>query len=277
MIVIKWHGAYLIRDGVVQDSFVFTEDTREKILLSVSSGDLSVLDEFLSKYPGEEIVIRGDLKNTETLKTLLVNITQEKMRSAIGEDYILVQTLAAYDDIVTMLNLMSERLLELEKIEAITGQELNEAKEIRDTYEKMHELRNFLAEQVESRVNEIAPNIGAVVGPVIAARIISYAGGLNRLAKMPASTVQVLGAEDAFFQHLKKGTPCPKHGIIFQVPSIRNLSPKKRGRAARALAGKIAIAARVDYYHGKFIGDTLKNEFEKRLEEIKNDSGRKGR
>ena len=85
---------------------------------------------------------------------------------------------------------------------------------------------------------------------------------------MPASTIQVLGAEKALFRSLKTGTRPPKHGIIFQHSFLREAKRWQRGKIARALAGKLAIAARTDAFGGRFIGEDLKIDLEKRVEEI---------
>jgi len=90
-----------------------------------------------------------------------------------------------------------------------------------------------------------------MTGPVLAARLLSLAGGLDALAKKPAGTVQVLGAEDSLFAHLRGHAPSPKHGVIFTHEYVRGTRPEKRGSAARALAGKLTIAARVDRYSGE--------------------------
>ena len=110
------------------------------------------------------------------------------------------------------------------------------------------ELRSF----VESQAPAVAPNLAVMAGPVLAARLLSLAGGLESLAKKPAGTVQVLGAEDALFAHLRGRGPSPKHGVIFTHEYVRGTHPENRGSAARALAGKLAIAARIDHYSGEF-------------------------
>jgi nucleolar protein 56 len=115
---------------------------------------------------------------------------------------------------------------------------------------------------------EVAPNINAVAGPLLGARLISLAHGLNRLATLPAGTIQMLGAEDAFFRFLKTGKRPPKHGIIFQLPAIRNAKRNIRGKIARAFAAKVALASRSDAYHGAFSGDRLREIFEKRVKSL---------
>ncbi len=85
---------------------------------------------------------------------------------------------------------------------------------------------------------------------------------------MPASTIQVLGAEKALFRALKTGTRPPKHGIIFQFAAVHQSPRWQRGKIARALAAKAAIAARLDAYGGEFKGEELKADLERRIEEI---------
>lgn len=134
---------------------------------------------------------------------------------------------------------------------------------------EMYELREELVKYIDAVMREVAPNITALVGSLLGARLISLAGSLEDLAKLPASTIQVLGAEKALFRALRFGGRPPKHGVIFQFPDV-NKSPRwQRGKIARALAGKLAIAAKVDAYTGRFIGDKLLEDLRSRIEEIK--------
>lgn len=133
----------------------------------------------------------------------------------------------------------------------------------------MYFMRESLEKYIDQTMDEVAPNIKALIGPLIGARLISLAGGLDELAKMPASTIQVLGAEKALFRALRTGARPPKHGVIFQCPEIHRAPKWQRGKIARALAGKLTIAARVDAFTGTYIADELKSDLEKRIEEIK--------
>jgi nucleolar protein 56 len=130
-------------------------------------------------------------------------------------------------------------------------------------------VREKLSQYLDGVMAQVAPNLRAVVGSAIGARLISIAGGLKQLAQMPASTIQLLGAEKAFFKALRtKGKP-PKHGVIYQYPELRMSQKWQRGRIARALAGKIAIAAKVDSMSGEFVGDKLAADLKSRIKEIK--------
>ena len=130
-------------------------------------------------------------------------------------------------------------------------------------------LRETLTEYVGQVMREVAPNITELVGPLLGARLLSLAGSLESLAKLPASTIQVLGAEKALFRALRTGGKPPKHGVIFQYPEIHRSPRWQRGKIARALATKLAIAARADYFTGRFIADRLKKILLERIEEIK--------
>jgi nucleolar protein 56 len=144
--------------------------------------------------------------------------------------------------------------------------------QIQDMCRKVLELygmRQSLEKYVDSVMEEVAPNTQAIGGSLLGARLLALAGGLLNLAKLPASTIQVLGAEKALFRSLKTKARPPKHGIIFQHPLIHDAKRWQRGKIARALAGKLSIAARVDAFRGKYAGDELKANLEKRIEEIK--------
>ncbi|MHA1227137.1 MAG: NOP5/NOP56 family protein [Candidatus Hodarchaeales archaeon] len=130
-------------------------------------------------------------------------------------------------------------------------------------------IKDSLEEYIEESMKEIAPNIQRIVGSLLGARLIAIAGSLENLAKMSSGTIQVLGAEKALFRHLRSGEDPPKHGVIFQSPFIHSTKRHVRGKIARALAAKLTIAARVDYFTGEFIGETLLKDLEDKVNAIK--------
>ncbi|MFB6195042.1 MAG: NOP5/NOP56 family protein [Haloplanus sp.] len=138
------------------------------------------------------------------------------------------------------------------------------AERVTDLVEEADDLRSF----VERAAPAVAPNLSRMAGPVLAARLIALAGGLEELAKKPSGTVQVLGAEDALFAHLAGCAPSPKHGVIYTHDYVRNTRPEDRGSAARALAGKLAIAARVDHYSGD-LRPSIHEELDDRIATIR--------
>jgi nucleolar protein 56 len=133
---------------------------------------------------------------------------------------------------------------------------------------QLSSLRDGLNGYVESQMKKVAPNVSEVAGATIGARLMAKAGGLDRLAILPASTIQILGAEKALFRSLRTGARPPKHGILFQHQAVHTAPKWQRGKIARTLANKIAIAARVDYYRGSEDA-SIKAGLDKRLESIR--------
>lgn len=135
---------------------------------------------------------------------------------------------------------------------------------------ELYELREYATKYMEKLVKEVAPNFTELAGPVLSAKMISIAGGLEKLAKMPSSTIQLLGSERLLFKYLRsqKNVKLPKHGIIAIHPMIQNAPQQCRGRVARAIASKLAIAARMDYYSKEYKANKLKAELEERVREI---------
>ncbi|MGC8631339.1 MAG: NOP5/NOP56 family protein [Thermoprotei archaeon] len=132
----------------------------------------------------------------------------------------------------------------------------------------LYKVREELDGYVEKAMKEAAPNLTELVGAALGARLISLAGGLDRLATMPSSTIQVLGAEKALFRAMKTGAKPPKHGVIFQYPAVHSAPRWLRGRLARAVASKIAIAARIDAFGAGRLEPSLKADLEAKVNKI---------
>ncbi|PSQ43010.1 nucleolar [Halobacteriales archaeon QS_9_68_42] len=202
--------------------------------------------------------------------SLLHGATMRVTREAIREreqsdDQQLKRTIRAMDDCQRVANELAERVSEWAKSkreDAGAGVEYTRqladeddadeslvslACRVRDLDDEAADLRRH----VERTAPEVAPNLSALAGPVLAARLVALAGGLEELARSPAGTVQVLGAEEALFAHLRGHAPSPKHGVIYAHEAVQGTHPEHRGSAARALAGKLTIAARVDHYSGE--------------------------
>ncbi|MEM0223292.1 MAG: C/D box methylation guide ribonucleoprotein complex aNOP56 subunit [Thermofilum sp.] len=151
----------------------------------------------------------------------------------------------------------------------LTDFDLNAIRLVSDVGLQLYSIRRDLEKYIDEAMYEVAPNVRGLVGPLLGARLIALAGGLSKLATLPASTIQVLGAEKALFRALRYGAKPPKHGVIFQH-SLIHKSPKwQRGKIARALAAKLAIAARIDAFTGEYRADELREDLEKRVEEIR--------
>merc|ERR1711981_1460203 len=130
------------------------------------------------------------------------------------------------------------------------------------------EYRKELSTYLRFKMSVVAPNLAVLIGDTVGARLISHAGSLTNLAKCPASTVQILGAEKALFRALKTKGNTPKYGLIFHSSFIGRAGAKNKGRISRFLANKCSIASRIDCFSEastKIFGEKLKEQVEDRL------------
>ncbi|OPB43122.1 NOP58, component of the SSU processome [Trichoderma guizhouense] len=128
----------------------------------------------------------------------------------------------------------------------ITEEDLQNAIDLADQVIKFTEYRAQLTSYLESRMRAIAPNLTALVGYLVGARLISHAGSVLSLAKAPGSTIQILGAEKALFRALKTKKDTPKYGIMYHSSLVGQATGKNKGKIARMLAAKVALGLRVD-------------------------------
>lgn len=133
---------------------------------------------------------------------------------------------------------------------------------------ELYKLRENLEKYVSHVLKEIAPNLRELAGGILAAKLIALTGGLEKLAKKPSSTIQLLGAEKALFRFLHGRGRSPKYGLLFTHQLIQNAPPQKRGKVARVLASKLSIAAKMDFYGKKIKSDELKKSLEERIKKI---------
>ena len=222
----------------------------------------------------------------------IINVIGARMREWYGLHFPeldnLIQSLLAYAEIVAKAgsreNITSQIIenagIHDRKIEIIidaakrskggdiTQENLVIVKKIAQEVISYSELRKILADHIEAAMELVAPNIKNLLTASVGARIIAKAGSLSRLAILPASTIQVLGAEKALFRSLKTGTRPPKHGLIFQHPLIHSAPKWQRGKIARAIASKVAIAGRVDLYRHSEKDSSILHSLERRIKEI---------
>ncbi len=186
----------------------------------------------------------GNKSNYSLEKLLSLNISEKKAKEILEIAKDPMGAKFSEDDIYPVINL-SSKIIDL------------------------NNYRSELVSYVEEKMKKIAPNITALVGALLGARLISLAGGLDVLASKPSSTIQVLGAEKALFRSLKTGANPPKHGIIFQHPVVGLAPHWQRGKIARMLAGLLSIAAKVDSISKRNISEYLLSKMQKRMDEIK--------
>ena len=115
----------------------------------------------------------------------------------------------------------------------------------------LYDRKRQIEANIQNSMESISPNLSLIAGPMLGARLISIAGSLEKLANFPSSTIQVIGASKALFKHLRARAPSPKHGIIYSHPVINTAPWWVRGKIARALAAKLSLAARIDFYSGE--------------------------
>jgi len=133
---------------------------------------------------------------------------------------------------------------------------------------KLAEYRKSLLTYLQSKMGAVAPNLTSLLGETVAARLISHAGSLTNLAKFPASTVQILGAEKALFRALKTRGKTPKYGLLFHSTFIGRAAAANKGRISRFLANKCTIASRIDCFTeapSSIFGEKLREQVEERL------------
>ena len=238
----------------------------------------------------------------------MVGLARLRSSEPIPRDRNLVQAIRSLDDQISTINLYDERLHEwygmhfpeladmvhdrryadlvamygdrdsvlgelgadISSIGAdLEDEDLRAIQDLADTLCRLYDDKERTESYIEGIVSETCPNMCAILTTPLAARLISLAGGLERLASLPSSTVQLLGAEKAMFRQLRSGKKGPKHGVLYQHPEVHRAPYWQRGNIARALAGKVLIAAKIDQYHGEFRGDKLNEEFMARVEDVK--------
>jgi nucleolar protein 56 len=135
---------------------------------------------------------------------------------------------------------------------------------------KLSDMRSHLQKYLKNKMDVVAPNLAALIGETVGARLISHAGSLTNLAKYPASTIQILGAEKALFRALKSKGNTPKYGLIFHSSFIGRAQPQSKGRISRYLANKCSLATRIDCFADSqssgIFGSHMRDQVEERLE-----------
>ena len=147
-----------------------------------------------------------------------------------------------------------------------------------DRVDNLIKYREKLSNYLREKTQNLAPNTSALVGETVTARLISHSGSLSTLAKYPASTIQILGAEKALFRALKTRSATPKYGLLYHSSFIGKAKMKNKGKISRYLANKLAMCSRIDAFSkdvSNDYGNELRNQIDERLKYL--DSGDKPR
>lgn len=283
-----WFGIFRVEEDQIVDVELFKKDIdyitnlllKEALLLrgKVAGQDIRSL---ALKYG----FVESDKEYDTMLHEISIQLVKKQIAEAITEDKHIIAAVEAIDDINTITNILAERLKEwymlsyttdlkarelAQHITQITSNspELRAMQSLASTLLRLYESRSIIEEYVKQKMHAFAPNLSSIAGHILGARLLSIAGSLEKLAYMPSSTIQVMGANKALFKHLKGKAPSPKHGLIYRHPLVNTAQKKLRGKIARALASKISLASRYDYY-SKELKENLLNDLEKKVSDIK--------
>jgi nucleolar protein 56 len=226
-------------------------------------------------------------------------LTKTQIRESVTDDLLIIQVSSSILEMGKSINLLTKRLREwygyvLPEVEDKLQDNVAFSLRVVEGYDRlradfsvvngmgkklsnedMAEIYDFaqsinaLQRQKESKelflekiMRRTCPNLTEVAGYLTGAKLLAIAGSLRKMVMMPASTIQLLGAEKALFRHMVTKSKSPKHGIIVEHPLLQKVSRQDKGKAARSLADKISLAVKVDYFKGNFIGDKLKADLE---------------
>jgi nucleolar protein 56 len=150
----------------------------------------------------------------------------------------------------------------------LSDEDLQKMKNFAGDIMRLDERRASLSAYLETLCKISIPNLSAVGGPLLAARLLNLAGGLEKISKMPSSTIQLLGAEKALFRHLKGEGKAPKYGVLFGHTLVQNAPKDRKGKVARLIASKLSIASRMDMFSERNEGEKLSKELEETINKL---------
>ena len=276
--------SYLIQAGFAENEYDAHMQLRQ-FALDFSSNKVRRISEKLDLHISQSINALDELDK-------IINVIGARLREWYGLhfpelDY-LIQNIFTYAEIVKLagnrnnidLNMLENLGIESKRAEMILvavqrskggdilEENLSIIKKLANEVIMQTELRKILAHQIEEMMEKIAPNIKELLTATVGARLMAKAGSLQKLSVMPASTIQIIGAEKALFRSLKTGAPPPKHGILFQHPILHSAPKWQRGKMARAIASKVAIAGRIDLFRNGEKDLHISEQLNKRIAEI---------
>ena len=274
----------LLRCGFARDEREAIQELR-KFAIEISSSKVKEESQKLDLHVAQAINALDEIDQ-------IINTLGARMREWYGLHFPeldnLLNSLTAYAEIVKSAGSrenVSEEILKTVGIEGrkvdiiisvskrsrggeLAGENLQILQRLADQIIILSTLRRTLVEQVEFMMKTVAPNIKELLTAPVGARVIAKAGSLSKLAILPASTIQVLGAEKALFRSLRTGANPPKHGLLFQHSLIHSAPKWQRGKIARALASKLAIAARIDLFRPGLMDSSVATRLNTRIAEI---------
>ncbi len=289
MQVRTWFGIFTLDEDRITGVELFKNDI-DSILERLANEPLLLRGRVAGEDLRDLAIKHGFITSQEEYDRMLhevnIRIVREQLARSVTPERQISAAIEAIDDIDRTGNILAERLKEWYMLNFnetdLKGSELarhvleiKEQKPESRTIQslasgllRLYEARISIEEYLEDSMHKLAPNLTSIAGYILGARLLSVAGSLERLASMPSSRVQVLGANNALFKHLKGKATSPKHGLIFRHPYV-NTAPKwQRGKIARALAAKISLASRYDCY-SEGLRENLHEELERKVFDIR--------
>ena len=284
-LITKWFGVFLVDEkNKIIDKILFPKNIDEIVerLEKINNGEILKEERTIAKnktvyvFENRLSVIGkpiGDFENKIDIdffpsdfdypinilhdaSIILIEKLVDKQLSS--KDLQIIQMVDTLDELIHILNLLSERYIHWNILPGSSDQLVYLQHLISEVEEEIQRLQN----NIDDLIQIITPNTYSILGSILTARLISLAGGLRQLALLPASTIQILGAEKAFFRFRREGGKPPKHGVIFQHPFINKTPPYIRGKYARFLASRISLALKADFFTKKDISNLLKKDLE---------------
>jgi nucleolar protein 56 len=232
-----------------------------------------------------------------------LSLTKKQVKKSVTEDNLIMQTISSLQELDKTLNLFGRRLSEwyaltcpevVNKVDDyerlvdfvlskscsgackelkvkeemgadLPERDLTQMKSLAASMREMFLLREKHENYLEEVMKTYCPNLLELAGVTIGARLLDIGKGLKRLAMLPASTIQLLGAEKALFRHLRGGGRSPKYGILFAHQLVQGAQRKEKGKVARVLADKLSLCSRLDYFKGEFKAKEYRKELEARF------------
>lgn len=277
--------------------FIFDDQTKK---LERAKGETEQLPE--DKLP-EVLLLFKDKKYFKEFYEKNLRLTKQKIKESVNEDQFIIQAVSNINEIDKVCNILGKRLREwyglylpefpetigksekfAELVATKTKKELMQEIKVNDTMgadlakdhvdeiilvakeiTRLYELRKKHEKYLEKVMQKYCPNLQELAGTTIGAKLLELGKGLKHLALLPASTIQLLGAEKALFRHIRTGAKSPKYGIIINHPLIQDARKDKKGKAARMLADKLSLCTRLDFFKGEFKAKEYKKELEEKL------------
>lgn len=302
IVVTNCIGVFVIENNQIIDRMLFKEITDYQNKKQVEQYEQQLLKKHPTAKKETNVVFPQSKEFLKRFWEINIAVAKQACKDAVRKEHFIMQAVASMEDIEKAVNPLVKRCREwyalycpevnekvanheafIEMVTTKTKEEMLAELSVTQTMgadiasvdsdpmaqfaaqiKILYGFKKQLEEYIEKALHDLAPNLLAVAGPVLAAELLLHAGSLEKLGKMPASTIQLLGAENALFLHLKKQGNCPRHGIIVKHPLLASAKSEYHGKVARKLAGILSIAARLDRFHGdQYKGFALREKLDK--------------